>query len=239
MTQISSLIDAASTHRLAADLAAEALSSQATAVLDDPQWPPITIEKLVGRVMLKNGLSVKSADAGTGVRCLTLSSLRNGKIDCSESKAVPLSEAEARPYLVQPSDVFIVRGNGAKHLVGRAGLVETAEPGTIFPDLLIRVPLNDGPVLPEFFVAAWNSPRSRSAIEEAAKTTSGIWKINQGHIAAMTIPVPPVAEQKRLLAHLTQATAQLDQLRSVRTKVAAELDALLPSILDRAFNGDL
>ena len=55
---------------------------------------------------------------------------------------VPMTEQEARPYRVQRGDVFIARGNGSKDLVGRAALVDTDCDWLIFPDLLIRVPVD-------------------------------------------------------------------------------------------------
>ena len=51
-------------------------------------------------------------------------------------------------------DVFIVRGNGSTHLVGRAGIVEEAPRDLIFPDLFIRVPLDGSKLDSRYFVLA-------------------------------------------------------------------------------------
>jgi type I restriction enzyme S subunit len=203
------------------------------------QWDTITVGSLVGADSLRNGKSVKSLDTGNGIRCLTLSSMRRGRIDIRESKPVPLTATEAKPYLVRKGDVFVVRGNGSKDLCGLAGLVVEDSQGVIFPDLFIRIPLSTDRMLPEFFVALWNSAATRQVIEEKAKTTSGIWKINQGHIASTQIPIPPIAEQCRIVADLNALQAKLDALKRLQADSAAELDALLPSILDSAFNGQL
>ena len=79
----------------------------------------------------------------------------------------------------------------------------------------------------------------REFIEESAKTTSGIWKINQSHIASASIPVYPLHEQHRIVAYLDGLQAQVDALKKLQAQTAAELDALLPAILDRAFKGEL
>ena len=86
----------------------------------------------------------------------------------------------------------MVRGNGSKHLCGMAGLVTEDADFVIFPDLFIHVPLPEQYILPEFFVVAWNSAATREIIEQKAKTTSGIWKGNQGHISSTGIPLPPL-----------------------------------------------
>ena len=46
-------------------------------------------------------------------------------------------------------------------------------------------------------------------------------------------------EQRRIVAYLDDLQAKVDQLRSLQAQTAAELDSLLPSILDRAFRGEL
>ena len=165
--------------------------------------------------------------------------MRGGNIDVSFSKEVPMTEAEALPYLVKKGDVFVVRGNGSKHLCGLAGYIRANVEGVIFPDLFIRVDLPTERVLPEFFVATWNSSATRAAIEEKAKTTSGIWKVNQGHILSTQVPVPDIEEQRQIVTELGELHSQVDLLKAMQRQTAGELDALLPSVLNSAFDGDL
>lgn len=198
-----------------------------------------TIEKLIGRVNLKNGISIKSINGVSEIACLRCSAMRDGFIDLNDAKPVPMDRVQAEPYLIQHNDVFIIRGNGSKELVGKAGWVSQASDGKIFPDLFIRVPLDKEKILPQFFVLWWNSPTMRVKIQEMAKTTSGIWKINQGHIASLTIPVLSLDEQRRIVAYLDDLQAKIDSLKRLQAETAAELDALLPSILDKAFKGEL
>jgi len=240
MDELAAKIEEARRLREQAVADAESLTPcAATIAFTDARWSLHSIEALVGRANLKNGKSIKVTTSDSEVRCLRLSGLREGRIDCKDSKPVPLTLEEAKPYLVNLDDVFIVRGNGSKELVGRAGMITESCEGIIFPDLFIRVPLDRTRVLPSYFVAVWNSSRVRRVIEEIAKTTSGIWKINQGHIASVRIPVPQVAEQRRIVAHIDALQAKVDALKRLQAETAAELDALLPSILDRAFKGEL
>jgi type I restriction enzyme S subunit len=165
--------------------------------------------------------------------------MRNGRINVQDNKAVPLTLEQAKPFLVCKRDVFVMRGNGSKHLCGQAGLTEEEGERIIFPDLFIRIPLPESEILAEYFVAVWNSGTVRSAIEEKAKTTSGIWKVNQGHISSTLIPVPPLPEQRRIVAYLDGLQTKVDALKKLQSETATELVALLPSILDQAFKGEL
>jgi type I restriction enzyme S subunit len=65
-------------------------------------------------------------------------------------------------------------------------------------------------------------------------------KIAQGTV--MAIPFPdtlPLTEQRRIVAYLDDLQARVDALKRLQAETAAELNALLPSVLDKAFRGEL
>jgi len=51
--------------------------------------------------------------------------------------------------------------------------------------------------------------------------------------------VPGLEEQRRIVSYLDGLETQLNALKQLQAETAAELDALLPSVLDKAFNGEL
>lgn len=53
------------------------------------------------------------------------------------------------------------------------------------------------------------------------------------------VMLPPLPEQRRIVAELDALQAEVDGLKRLQAETAAELDALLPAILDRAFKGEL
>jgi type I restriction enzyme S subunit len=53
------------------------------------------------------------------------------------------------------------------------------------------------------------------------------------------MPAPPLDEQRRIVAYLDGMQAQVDALKVLQSQTQAELDALLPSVLDKAFKGEL
>jgi len=58
-------------------------------------------------------------------------------------------------------------------------------------------------------------------------------------IRDLVIPLPSLPEQRRVVAELDALKAQVEALKKLQVETAAELDALLPSILDKAFKGEL
>jgi type I restriction enzyme S subunit len=58
-------------------------------------------------------------------------------------------------------------------------------------------------------------------------------------VKQMPIPLPSPSIQAQVVSHLNTLKANIDALRKLQIQTAAELDALMPSILSRAFRGEL
>lgn len=63
--------------------------------------------------------------------------------------------------------------------------------------------------------------------------------LNTDMVKKMQFPYPPLPEQRRIVAYLDELQAKVDAMKRLRENAIAELDALLPSILDKAFKGEL
>ena len=50
---------------------------------------------------------------------------------------------------------------------------------------------------------------------------------------------PHSPEQRRIVSELDALQAEVDALKRLQAETAAELEALLPALLDRAFKGEL
>ena len=48
-----------------------------------------------------------------------------------------------------------------------------------------------------------------------------------------------MSKQKSIVAYLDEMQVRVDALKRAQAESAAELDALLPAVLDRAFHGEL
>lgn len=64
-------------------------------------------------------------------------------------------------------------------------------------------------------------------------------KISQPKLEQMPIPLPPLPEQRRIVAYLDALQAKVNALRELQSQTRAELEALMPSILEKAFQGEL
>lgn len=91
-------------------------------------------------------------------------------------------------------------------------------------------------ILPEY--GFWWMRRLYSDLRAAAPQAT-LPIINQRRIGQFEIAIPPLREQRRIVAHLDDLQTKLDALKRLQAETAAELDAMLPSILDKAFRGSL
>lgn len=63
--------------------------------------------------------------------------------------------------------------------------------------------------------------------------------LNIGVLRRFIIRVPSLSEQRRIAAELDALQREVDTLGRMQAETAAELDALVPAVLDRAFKGEL
>jgi type I restriction enzyme S subunit len=63
--------------------------------------------------------------------------------------------------------------------------------------------------------------------------------LNIGALRQFRFLLPSFDEQRRIVAYLDDLQSQLDELAATQDATQAELEALLPSVLDRAFRGEL
>ena len=199
-------------------------------------WPSVQVRAILSAPLI-NGRSVK--DKAGGFPVLRLTSLKRGKIILTESKDGNWTEDEARPFLVEQDDIFLARGNGSKKLVGLAGRVMDKPPRVAFPDTMIRIRLDTNTTRPDYFILVWNSWTLRSQIEAAARTTAGIYKINQDHVSGFLIPLPCLREQSEIVRILDAKLEAADNLDAEIDTALAHADALRQSILKEAFSGQL
>lgn len=83
--------------------------------------------------------------------------------------------------------------------------------------------------------------RSRIFVDQAIEQTHTLLlpRLHSGLLASIAIPLPPREEQRRVVAQLDKLRARVDELRRLQGSTQAELGALLPAVLDKAFRGEL
>jgi type I restriction enzyme S subunit len=71
------------------------------------------------------------------------------------------------------------------------------------------------------------------------KQMTGQANVNATKLKALPIALPSLPEQRRIVAYLDALQTKVEALKHLQSQSSTELDALLPSILDKAFKGEL
>jgi len=87
----------------------------------------------------------------------------------------------------------------------------------------------------------WHMLRSRTIFDRTWSSTTGTAQptVPLRAIRELPIPLPSLAEQREGVAYLDRLQTNVDVLKKLQAQTAAELEALMPSILDKAFKGEL
>ncbi|PIB10270.1 hypothetical protein B1C81_07150 [Streptomyces sp. HG99] len=197
-------------------------------------WSWVSLQEVLSEPLV-NGRSVKTMEGGFPV--LRLTAIKDGKIDIGESKEGEWSAEQAAPFLVRQGDFLLSRGNGSKRLVGRGGLVGDVGNPIAFPDTMIRVRPSDELVSASYFRLLWDSPVVRRQIEDQVRTTAGIYKVNQAILERVALPLPPLAEQYRIVEAVEEQLSRLDQATASVAAAQARASLLAETLAERAVRG--
>lgn len=187
----------------------------------------------------RNGISIAGSVAPPGVKAMRLDSLTSRGLDLDAVRFIPLPEDRIADYRVNAGDLLISRANGSAELVGRAVYVREIDQTVVFPDTIIRYPLDRSEQQGGWAELVWNSPFGRSQIRRLAKTTAGILKISQRDISQVKIPIPPPAEAAEIIRRVSEGLAAADDTLALLDAEAADAARLKQSILKAAFEGRL
>ncbi len=196
----------------------------------------------------RNGYSRKPDEAPNGIPILRISAgtvRRDGVVAEEEHKLISGIDHESRvQYGLRSGDLLACRFNGNKGFVGRLTIFKDylgVQP--IYPDKLIRVRVSPKLATPEFLRLAGDTDLVRAEVEAACATTVGNWGISASNLKEIRFPLPPLAEQHRIVAKVDTLMALCDQLEASLTVTAATrrrlLDALLAEALAPAEDSEL
>jgi type I restriction enzyme S subunit len=171
-------------------------------------------------VECRNGISRTPNDISDGVRVLRISAATGkatGQVDLHDSRHVNATEQEVATFSLRAGDLLVCRFNGNLHFVGIAAVVPRVDMGPVlYPDKLIRLRVDE--IDPNYLVLAMRSRPVRAQVEEMAATTAGNIGINGGQLQSVVLALPPLAEQRRIVARVDELMAWIDQFETARNQ---------------------
>ncbi len=183
------------------------------------------------------GSNLSSSDfVDAGVPVLTIGNVQYGGLHLDDLKFVSSEKAkELERYRIKEGDILFARMG----TVGRCCVVSKEAEGWLINYHIIRVALDKSRVEPRFI--HWIIQASAEVSEYLDENIRGATRegVNSKIVGSLPCRVPPLTQQRRIVAYLDGLQAQVDELAALQDATQAELEALLPSVLDRAFRGEL
>ena len=211
------------------DGARQILAGYRPQIPDQQTWPIVELCDLIeGKP--KNGYSGKPVQRETKLKVLTLTATTSGKMDITKFKYLDEQIPEDAPCRCRKGDIYLQRGN-TKELVGTAALLDVPAPDLIYPDLMIRVRANEMKILTPFLLHTLQSQLVRDFLMRNAGGAAGnMPKINQGIVQRIPIPLPPLEEQRRIVAELDAEAAQMEAVRALLPRFEAKIQRVLDRV---------
>ena len=169
---------------------------------------------------------------------LRVANVYANELRLDDVEQIGVADAEVEKLLLNPGDLLIVEGNGSKTQIGRVALWEGAIDPCVHQNHIIKVRLVD--VETAKWILHWLlSPGGRTFIELVASSTSGLYTLSVNKVGALPIPIPPLAEQRRIVAEVERLLSEAEKQEQAAEEGLRRADRLRQAVLRDAFAGKL
>lgn len=160
---------------------------------------------------------------------LRVANVQRGGFDLSVVKEISIAPSEYDRFALKYDDLLMVEG-GDWDKVGRAAVWKGQIDKCLHQNHIFRSRMRCSELLPEWFERFFNSPFGRQYFESASKQTTNLASINMRQVRGCPVPLPPPAEQKRIVAKMEALMALVDRLEAQQ----AQARDLATRLLDAA-----
>jgi type I restriction enzyme, S subunit len=203
----------------------------------DGPWPSARLGE-VSEVQGGIQKQPKRVPAANAYPFLRVANVLRGRLNLGEIHSVELFPGELEKLRLQEGDLLVVEGNGSPAEIGRMAIWDGSIPNCVHQNHIIRVRL-DRQLHPKFVEAYWNSPFGQRAVQTVASSTSGLYTLSVRKIAALTVPVPPLDEQDRIVHEVDRQMSVADEVKAALIANLKRAERMRQSILRKAFTGQL
>jgi type I restriction enzyme, S subunit len=159
------------------------------------------------------GTSQKSLDIPHGTPVLRMGNVQAGKVELSNLKYFQDQESELPKLFLEQGDLLFNRTNSYE-LVGKTGIFRGEANKFSYASYLIRIRLNCNLANPDYINIYMNSAICRTTqIEPQIVQQNGQANFNGTKLQSILVPLPPLAEQSRIVARVAELRSLCADLR--------------------------
>lgn len=200
----------------------------------------VSATKVLGDfVSLQSGYAFKSDwFTGEGIKLVRNVNIGHGQIVWSEVARIPESRrAEFQDFELHEEDLLISLDRPLINTGIKVARVSMKDLPCLLLQRVGRVIFKGTDLLPEYVFGWLRSPNFADAIDPGR--SNGIPHISPKDIERIPFDPPGVRQQSRVVEQFNELETKLLLVKRVQQETSEEMDALLPSVLDKAFKGEL
>lgn len=191
----------------------------------------------------KLGEVLELCDSGTwgeespdGLPLLRSTNMQNGNLVLDDLKTIIVPEDKIDRYLLREGDILITKSSGSIDHIGKSLFITEKMDGKYgFSNFTQRLRVNQKLVLPKWVYLKISNPATRDFLLGASQTTTGLRNLKIPALKELEIPLPPLAEQKKIVAKLERVLAKISEAKKLRAEAQEAAQNLLPAELHKIF----
>ena len=175
-------------------------------------------------VLLRNGKSIRQSAELNGLPITRIETIADGTINPAKVGFADLEKSDCTNWLLQDGDILISHINSTKHL-GKCAIYEGDPPALIHGMNLLVLRVDPYVAASRYIFWVLSSTDFRRKLPRITKHSVNQSSFNISSFRKLEIPLPPLAEQKRIAGILDAA----DALRTKRRETLDQLDVIIQS----------
>lgn len=188
-------------------------------------WESVLLQDVAERVHYGYTASAKHDIRDT--RLLRITDIQNGRVDWDNLPGCEIDDSSVEKYALSDGDILIARTGGT---IGKTYLVASISVQAVFASYLIRVIPNNR-IFPRFLKVFLESPSYWRQLDERTAGT-GQPNVNATALKSLQFPLPPLAEQKRIIAKVDELMRLCDELESLVKRKNSHAEKLMAAAVD-------
>ncbi len=193
-------------------------------------WREQTVNEVTKQVQY--GYTASAKQSGNS-RLLRITDIQNSHVNWDSVPYCDCKDIES--YKLREGDIVFAR-TGAT--VGKSYLITSPPQNAIFASYLIRAVVDKQKCFAEFLYYFFQSPYYWDQIV-GQKVGGAQPNVNGTKLKKLIFPLPPLPEQKKIVAYLDSLSEKAKKLQVLQQQTAEDMKELKQSILQKAFEGEL
>jgi type I restriction enzyme S subunit len=198
-------------------------------------WACTSVEQL-GDVQLGRQRSPKNISKNFPTKYIRAANITEHGLDLSDMLEMEFSPDERERYRLSEGDIILSEASGSPSQVGKPAVWHDDLPLCCFQNTVIR--LRPVRVQSNYVLIVFQNFYANGLFSKIAGGV-GINHLSASKFSRIAFPLPPLAEQKRIVAEVERRLSVVDQLQAVVTANLQRATRLRQSVLMKAFTGQL